>query len=406
MIYSLEDFQYLENAFDRLYDIGGSNNGGVTRLGYSKEEDEMHAVFSALGKAMNLKTYCDQAGNTFIAYGREDRDYYLIGSHLDSVVDGGRYDGVAGILAGLLILRWAINDGIDIPIRIVALRCEESSNFGVCTLGSSLITNSSSGLDLSILMGKDGQTLGKIFTKKNYTLNPAQITGVKHYLELHIEQGRVLEENKQQIGIVTTIAGPRRFNLYIQGLAEHSGATPMNMRNDALCAAAELILAIEKIGQAESVNHSVATVSVINNQPNALNVIPGSVQLQVDTRGIDVASLDRMEYQMKQAGKAICQRRGAGFIKEKFCDARPVDMDKTIQERFAGAANKFGISYRQMISGAGHDAMNFSKLFGAALLLIPCKNGISHNKNEFANMDSICSGARVLYEYLKEEYVI
>jgi N-carbamoyl-L-amino-acid hydrolase len=399
MEYLLDDIRYVETAFNRFYDIGATDSGGVTRLGYTQEEDEMHAVFSELGREMGMEVYSDAVGNTFVSNG--GADYYLIGSHLDSVVDGGRYDGVAGILAGLLVTRWAKRDGIDLPIRTVAFRCEESSNFGLSTLGSSMVTKG--GVEAAALEGKDKRTLGEIFAERGYSLKPDRISGVREYLEVHIEQGRVLEEYRQRIGIVTTIAGPRRFNLYIQGRAEHSGATPMVMRNDALCAAAELILEIEKIGMAESVRHSVATVGVVENRPNALNVIPGEVKLQVDTRGIEIASLDEMEQRIKQAGKSICGRRGAGFIKEKIGETQPVAMDHKMQDKLARAAHSLGISHRRMMSGAGHDAMQLAEICDAAMLFIPCRDGVSHNKKEFAHMESICDGAKVIYKYLQEE---
>jgi N-carbamoyl-L-amino-acid hydrolase len=403
MEYPLDDILYVEMAFGRFYDIGAADSGGVTRLGYTKEEDEMHAVFAELGREMGMEIHSDPVGNTFVSNGGGRGDHYLIGSHLDSVVDGGRYDGVAGILAGLLTMRWARRDGMNLPVRTVAFRCEESSNFGVSTLGSSLVTKGGVGADVAAREGRDGRTLGEIFAERGYSLKPDRISGVREYLEVHIEQGRVLEEYRQRIGIVTTIAGPRRFNLYIQGRAEHSGATPMVMRSDALCAAAELILEIEKIGMAESVRHSVATVGVIENRPNALNVIPGEVKLQVDTRGIETASLDEMERRIKQAGKSICGRRGAGFIKEKTGETRPVAMDHKMQDKLARVAHSLNISHRRITSGAGHDAMQLAEICDAAMLFIPCRDGVSHNKKEFAHMESICDGARVIYKYLQEE---
>ncbi|MDR3265286.1 MAG: hydantoinase/carbamoylase family amidase [Synergistaceae bacterium] len=401
----LEDIHYLEAAFDRFYDIGVTDSGGVTRLGYTEEEDGMHAVFASLGEEMGMEVFADAVGNTFVSgsISGDDRDRYLIGSHLDSVVDGGRYDGVAGVLAGLLILRWAKRDGLDLPVRVVAFRCEESSNFGVSTLGSGLVTGGVVEAEAAQLAGKDGLTLGKIFEERGYSLRPDRIAGVREYLELHIEQGRILEEYRQRVGIVTTIAGPRRFNLYLQGRAEHSGATPMVMRTDALCAAAELILEIEKIGMAESVRHSVATAAVIENRPNALNVIPGEVRLQVDTRGVEIASLDEMEQRIRQAGKSIAARRGVGFIREKIGEAKPTTMDHRMQDKLARAAHRLGVSHRGMMSGAGHDAMKMAEICDSALLFIPCREGVSHNKNEFANMESICDGAGVIYEYLREE---
>ena len=290
----IEDVQYCEKLFDSFYDVGCTETGGVTRLGYSAQEDQMHEVFAGLAKELNCKILKDEVGNTY-ASNANGKEYYLIGSHLDSVIEGGRYDGVAGIIAGLMVMRWAREDGVNIPLRVGAFRCEESSNFGCCTIGSGLITKEIYKQDVGSLVSKAGKSLEQIFRERSLNLHPSRINGVKQYLELHIEQGKVLEEAGTPVGIVQTIAGPRRFKLYLRGMAEHSGATPMGMRCDAMCAASEIILELERIGNREAVYQSVATVGVVNNHPNALNVIPGEVELGVDIRGIEVSSLDRID---------------------------------------------------------------------------------------------------------------
>lgn len=402
MIHTIEDIAFAEELFDRFYNVGSTGTGGVTRLGYSKEEDEMHEIFASIGEELGCKCYHDEVGNTFVSNTDED-EYTLIGSHLDSVIDGGRYDGVSGIITGLLILHWLKENNINLPLKVVAFRCEESSNFGRCTIGSGLITKEIYKHDVGDCVSKTGERLKDIFDSRGYSLQPQIIRGVKQYFELHIEQGKVLEEYGDQVGIVSTIAGPRRFNLHILGQAEHSGATPMDMRSDALCGAAEIILEIENIGREESLYSSVATVGVVQNLPNALNVIPGDVTLGVDMRGIDSESLERMETRMKNTAKKICARRGLTFYKEKINEIPPIGMTKELQERLCKAAKQLHISHRVMPSGAGHDAMSFANICDTAMLFIPCEKGISHNKKEFTTIESICDGARVLFECLKED---
>jgi len=405
MMHSIEDIEYAEYLFDKFYGIGSSENGGVTRLGYTEVEDEMHNTLKELGAEKGFGNYEDEVGNTYL-YDKScdmDDEYYLIGSHLDSVIDGGRYDGVAGIITGLLIMNWAKEDGLDLPIRIGAMRCEESSNFGRSTIGSGLITKEVYKHDIGEAINKQGESLREVFKRKGYNLHPARIQGVKEYIELHIEQGKVLEEYGDKVGIVQTIAGPRRFNIHIHGNAEHSGATPMGMRTDALCAAAEIILEIEEIGKSESMYQSVATVGVVGNKPNALNVIPGEVQLGVDMRGIDIASLDRMEARLKATCKRVCEKRKLKYFREKTSDIPPIGMSLELQQKLLDAAKKLRIPHRSMISGAGHDAMSFANICDTAMVFIPCAKGISHNKKEFATIESICDGAKVIYEYLKEE---
>ena len=400
MKHSFEDIQYCETLFNCFYDVGGLTSGGVTRLGYTEIEDQMHEIFTRLGKELGCESAHDEVGNTFVGSAARD-GCYLIGSHLDSVIDGGRYDGVAGIIAGLMVLRWAREEGLNIPIRVGAFRCEESSNFGCCTIGSGLVTREISREKVAGLVSKDGQTLESIFAGRGYRLDPPRISGLAGYLELHIEQGKVLEESGTSVGIVQTIAGPRRFKLYLRGLAEHSGATPMALRNDAMCAAAELILEIERLGNKEAAYQTVATVGVVNNKPNVMNVIPGEVELGVDIRGIDRTSLDRIELEMKDAAKRICFRRNIEYLEEKLSEFPPVNMSGDVQMGLERAAQRLGISSRRMMSGAGHDAMAFPALCETGMVFIPCQKGISHNRAEFASLSSICDGARVIYEYLK-----
>ena len=334
MRHAIEDVEYAEYLFDRFYGIGSCESGGVTRLGYTEVEDEMHRTLCELGKEKGYGNFADQVGNTYLYRTQYSKDepYWLVGSHLDSVIEGGRYDGVAGIIAGLLVMSWAERDGLDLPIRVGAMRCEESSNFGR-----------------------------------------------------------------------STIAGPRRFRVHVHGNAEHSGATPMGMRTDALAAAAEIILEVEEIGKSEAMHQSVATVGVIVNHPNALNVIPGEVELGVDMRGIDVASLDRMEARLKAACTRICEKRRLTYFREKTSDIPPIEMSSETQQKLLDAAKRLRIPHRLMISGAGHDAMSFAHICDTGMVFIPCVKGISHNKKEFATIESILDGAMVMYEHLKEE---
>ncbi|MCU6748605.1 MULTISPECIES: M20 family metallo-hydrolase [Lachnospiraceae] len=402
MIHSRRDIQYCEELFKSFYNIGATADGGVTRLGYTQTEDRMHETLIADGKQMGYMDVTDEVGNTYICNSMEE-NYYLIGSHLDSVVEGGRYDGVAGVIAGMMVLRWAKEDELKVPIRVGAFRCEESSNFGCCTIGSGLITKEAYKQDIEGLLSKDGKLLGDIFAERGLHIRPKKIEGVRQYLELHIEQGKVLKECHTQLGIVSTIAGPIRYSLYFHGMAEHSGTTPMMMRNDALCAAAEVILEVERIGQRESMYQSVATVGVLYNRPNAMNVIPGEVEIGIDIRGIDPASLDRIERGVLDSARAICRKRKVQLIEEKLSSIPPIEMTKDLALKLEKAARELQISNRVMVSGAGHDAMSFASVCDTAMVFIPCDKGISHNKMEFATIEDICNGARVIYEHIRRE---
>ena len=396
------DLAYLGRLFDTFYEVGALPDGGVTRLGYTEAEDEMHRRFTALAKELGCAVETDLAGNTY-AYLAPADEYILIGSHLDSVIEGGRYDGVAGVMAGLLLLKRARDERCLLPLKVAAFRCEESSNFGCCTMGSGLVTHQlkEGPEQLARLTGKNGVTLGDVFARRGLSLTPPRITGVRAYLELHIEQGKVLEETNTRVGVVSTIAGPRRWKLQLKGLAEHSGATPMSMRQDALCAAAEIVLAVEQIGRREAaLCESVATVGVLQNSPNALNVVPGAAELGIDLRGSRLDSLDRMEQDTLSAAREICQRRNISLTESKLSELDPVSMDPSLQQGLMAAADRLGISCRNMPSGAGHDAMAFAPLFPTGMVFIPCEKGISHNPMESTSLRSILDGADVLWAYL------
>ena len=396
------DLAYLGRLFDTFYEVGALPDGGVTRLGYTEVEDEMHRRFTALAMELGCAVEADLAGNTY-AYLAPADEYILIGSHLDSVIEGGRYDSVAGVMAGLLLLKRARDERCLLPLKVAAFRCEESSNFGCCTMGSGLVTHQlkEGPEQLARLTGKNGVTLGDVFARRGLSLTPPRITGVRAYLELHIEQGKVLEETGTRVGVVSTIAGPRRWKLQLKGLAEHSGATPMSMRQDALCAAAEIVLAVEQIGRREAaLCESVATVGVLQNSPNVLNVVPGAAELGIDLRGSHMDSLDRMEQDTLSAAREICGRRNISLTESKLSELDPVSMDPSLQQGLMAAADRLGISCRNMPSGAGHDAMAFAPLSPTGMVFIPCEKGISHNPMESTSLRSILDGADVLWAYL------
>lgn len=396
-----EDLRFVRAAFERFAPIGALAGGGVTRLGFSPEEDAMHAAFAALCAQEGFDVTADGIGNSFAAVPGAQGPYTLLGSHLDSVVEGGCFDGVAGVIAGLLVMRRLREDGCPLPVRTAAFRCEESSRFGRATIGSGLLTQEISVLDVMNLTDAEGVRFADILQERRMPLLPEKIKGVTRYLELHIEQGKILEESKRQVGIVKAIAAPRRFTVRLTGLAEHSGATPMQLRSDALCAAAEIILGVERIGRNESIYHSVATVGVIRNTPNVLNVIPGEVSLGVDLRGIDTASLARMETALGNLCESVCGVRPVAYEKTPLSASDPVAMDEEMQSGLLAAAHARGISAMRMISGAGHDAASFAPICPTAMVFIPCRNGVSHNKLEFTTPEAVCTGAEVILEYLR-----
>lgn len=392
--------KHLNNIMNEFNKIGNNEeNKGVTRLGYSQIEDKMHECFLKIAKKENLQTYTDEVGNSY-AYFKEYDKYDYIGSHLDSVVQGGKYDGVLGVAVGLALLIYLKDKNIDIPLKVIALRCEESSNFMYSMIGSKLITKSINEKSIEKLKSLDGKMLKDIFNEKSYSIKPSKISDIKKFIELHIEQGRVLESKNKKIGIVTTIAGSSRFIVKIKGMAEHSGATPMEIRKDSLCAASEIILEIERIGDLEN-DHSVGTVGYIKNYPNAMNVVPGETEFSIDFRDIENDSMERMRNKIKKVIEKVASKRKVSYELKEFPISPAVDMNKKGIEDFEKISLENNIDYLIMPSGAGHDAMIFSKIVDTNLIFIPCKEGISHNPKEDINLDHAVVGGSLIFKYLE-----
>lgn len=395
------DIDVIKRWFDYLYSIGADETGGVTRLGYTKNEDVMHGAIRNFAREMGLKYSSDEVGNTYV-YDEDYEEYYLIGSHLDSVISGGRYDGVVGVLTGLLILKWIKDNNLNIPLKVVAFRCEESSSFGIATVGSGLITKKLQIEKMKKVKNTEGVSLYEALRFRGYNPECRKIEGVLNYFELHIEQGRILEDEGLKIGIINSIAAATRYWLTIDGRQDHSGATPMGMRQDALCAAGEIIIELENIAKRESVHSSVGTVGYLGNYPNAFNVVPGRVKMGLDIRGIDKASIDRIDDEIVKFVDEVCKKRNLNYELDNISKAIPVKLDENLKNELSEVATKLGIEHKIMNSGAGHDAMKFWDIAPTGMVFIPCKDGVSHNKAEEIEYEDIILGSKIIFEELKQ----
>ena len=332
----------------------------------------------------------------------------MVGSHTDSVPNGGNYDGVVGVLSAIEVIRSMIDDGYehDHTIAVVDFMCEESGRFGNATLGSKAMRGELTVQDLHRLVDKQGISLYEALKGRN--LNPDGIETmaykrpVKSFTEIHIEQGKVLEHEQKTIGIVTGIAAPERFYVTIRGNADHSGATPMNLRHDALCGASKIILGIEEIASTQEEPPVVGTVGVVEVTPGAMNVIPGAVKLGVDIRSISKAARNSVVTLVKEFIDITAEKRGLSYTIETIAQDYPVEMHPAMIREIEEAVKSVGIEYMTMPSGAGHDAMHWAEVVPTGMIFIPCRDGISHNPAEFAEMDDIVTGAAVLDKVLRK----
>ncbi|MDR3258032.1 MAG: M20 family metallo-hydrolase [Fusobacteriaceae bacterium] len=394
-----KNLSIINEWFKNFYSIGTDESGGVTRLGYTKNEDIMHGSLRNLARSIGLKYSSDEVGNTYV-YQDDYEDCYMIASHLDSVINGGRYDGVAGIVAGLLILKWIKENNIKIPVKLCAFRCEESSMYGIATVGSALVTHKITHEKLKKATNKEGVSLYDALKKRGYSPECKKIDNIKGFFELHIEQGRILEIKDIKIGFVSHIAAPTRYWLTIEGRQDHSGATPMDFRMDALCAGAMIITKLEEIANIESINKTVGTIGYIDNYPNAFNVISGKVKLGIDIRGIDKNSIDRVSGDIKEYIAKVCSDRKLKYDLVNISSDEPVKMNENLIKKMEKAANKLSEPYYVMPSGAGHDAMKFVDICPTGMIFIPCRGGISHNKDEMINYSDLLTGTKIIFETL------
>lgn len=332
----------------------------------------------------------------------------MVGSHTDSVPNGGNYDGVVGVLSAIEVIRSMIDDGYehDHTIAVVSFMCEESGRFGDATLGSKAMRGELRLQDLHRLVDKQGISLYEALKGRN--LNPDEIKQVeykrpvKSFTEIHIEQGKVLEHEAKPIGVVTGIAAPERFYVTIRGNADHSGATPMNLRHDALCGASKIILGIEEIAAMQEEPPVVGTVGIVEVTPGAMNVIPGVVKLGVDIRSISEVARNSVVTLIKEFIDVTAEKRGLSYTIEPVAQDHPVAMHPAMIREIEEAVTSLGVEYMALPSGAGHDAMHWADDVPTGMIFIPCLNGISHNPAEFAEMDDIVTGVEVLDKVLRK----
>ena len=399
------DAKRFERNFNAISEFGALKGGGLTRLAFSKEDLEARKFLINLIEKNGFKLKIDNVGNIFAIYdeGCEvGAKPVCVGSHIDSVPNGGFYDGTLGVMAGLEALSSIKEAGIKLkrPLWLINFSCEESSRFKTATIGSKIISGKLGLQRLHELKDEDGISLFEAMSAAGFkpqNLDEAILkeNSLHAYLELHIEQGPVLERSAISVGVVSGIAAPIRFEITIHGKADHSGATPMNMRSDALLAASHIIIAANKF--AKNKKTAVATVGYVHAKPGVLNVVPGEARLGVDLRDIDKASLEELNLELRNyVGELSHELKFSYEIRELSSD-EPVKLSKHAINLLEDEAKKLGIKTLTLPSGAGHDAMNLTKLASSVgMLFIPCVDGISHNIAEAINFKDAVFATKIL----------
>lgn len=348
-----------------------------------------------------MHTWQDAAGNLFGRYQSPNSNAktLLIGSHLDTVPNGGKYDGMLGVVAPITLLGALHAQKVTLPfhIDVVGFGDEEGTRFGSTLLGSRALTGQwpDEWCDLvdekGVTLAQAMQHFGLDFQNISHAKLPAQ--NLLGYLELHIEQGPVLEQAQQPVGVVSAIAGAKRFQITVTGMAGHAGTVPMPLRQDALCAASEMILAIEACAQDHGI---VATVGQINNRPNGVNVIAGTTQFSLDIRSADDKLRDQALTQIVNRIQTIADTRQVILQWQQTHSANAVQCDTKLQTMLSNSIKKTGYSPLTLPSGAGHDAMEIASLCPIAMLFMRCDKGISHHPDEAILASDVAIALQVL----------
>ena len=394
-----------ETNFNAISEFGALKGGGLTRLAFSKEDLEARKFLINLIEKNGFKLKIDNVGNIYAIYDdgcEADAKPVCVGSHIDSVPNGGFYDGTLGVMAGLEALTAIKEAGIKLkrPLWLINFSCEESSRFKTATIGSKIISGKLSQQRLHELKDEDGISLFEAMSTAGFkpqNLDEAILkeNSLHAYLELHIEQGPVLERSAISVGVVSGIAAPIRFEITIQGKADHSGATPMNMRSDALLAASHIIIAANKF--AKNKKTAVATVGYAHAKPGVLNVVPGEARLGVDLRDIDKKSLEELNLELRNFVDELSRELKFSYEIRELSSDEPVKLSEHAINLLEEEAAKLGVKTLTLPSGAGHDAMNLTKLASSVgMLFIPCVDGISHNTKEAINFKDAVSATKIL----------
>jgi beta-ureidopropionase / N-carbamoyl-L-amino-acid hydrolase len=380
--------------------IGATPKGGVCRLALTDLDKQGRDLFVRWAKEAGCTINVDKMGNVFARRAGKDDSLtpVVTGSHADSQPTGGRFDGIYGVLGGLEVIRSLNDHGIetDRPIEVVIWTNEEGSRFAPAMVASGVFAGVFT-LDYGLSRADvDGKTMGEELARIGYAGDRPMGKPIHAAFELHIEQGPILEAEGKTIGVVHAAQGQRWYEVIYTGQESHAGPTPMPRRRDALLGAARVIDLVNRIGL-EHAPYACATVGMIQNHPNSRNVIPGRVFFTIDIRHPEDAVLAEMDRKVREGVARIAAETKLELTKlEQIFYYAPIAFDKACVDSVRAAAERFGYSHRDIVSGAGHDACYLSKVAPTAMIFVPCVDGISHNEVEDATPEWIEAGGNVL----------
>jgi N-carbamoyl-L-amino-acid hydrolase len=390
--------------FDEMSQIGRSPGGGASRLAFSIQDQTAREFIREKMREAGLEVFQDPAGNIHgLRAGAETGPTVATGSHSDSVKNGGHFDGVVGLLGAIEVMR-ALNDaGIRTRrgLEAICFLAEEPNSFGLSCFGSRALSGQ---LSRSLLFGRcdrDGRKLStalaplEVSPEAILALNPRDFR-YHAFVELHVEQGKALYQAKIPLGLVTDIVGAYRYRVKFIGQAEHSGGTPMDQRRDALAAAAEAILAVERICKSHQARDIVGTVGVIHASPGMINVIPGECDIIIEVRGRVHFPKSAPVAEIKAALQNLSRQRGVEVHIETLMEDESQAVSPRVLQTLEQSAKALGYPYLMMPSRTGHDAMHMAALADVGMIFLPSREGIGHHPSEWTELEDIEKGLQLL----------
>ncbi len=399
------DIGRLQQEIDTLALISESPAPVVTRVLFSQADLKARDYVKGLCRAAGLTIREDGAGNVFVRWTGSDERLPPIatGSHIDAIPNAGRYDGVVGVLGAIEAIRALKQSGFKPrhSIELIIFTAEEPTRFGIGCLGSRLLAGSISLEKAAALRDPDGKSLEDLRSTAGFGGHSLQVVKLPAnsyagFVELHIEQGPLLEQENIPIGVVEKIAAPSTLRLQLTGVGGHAGAMLMPIRHDALLAGAEIALAVEQAALQSGSSDTVGTTGVFRIEPGAVNSVPCRAWLEIDFRDTIVATRDAALQRIEESVAQICKRRGVAFQLERLNVDSPAICDPHLIQVVAEVGRERGVGVKKMISRAYHDSLFMAQICPTTMIFIPCRGGVSHRPDEFSSPEQIQRGVEVL----------
>ena len=404
------DVQRLQREIDELALISEAEPPVVTRVLFSEADLRGREFVKTLCREAGMTVRSDAVGNIFARWEGANAKLALVatGSHIDAIPNAGKYDGVVGVLGAIEAIRALKKSGCrpQRAIELIVFTAEEPTRFGIGCIGSRLLSGVLSPEKAATLRDREGRSLDEWRRGAGYTGSLASTRLSQDcyaaFVELHIEQGPILERGNTAIGIVEKIAAPSTLRMQLTGVGGHAGGTLMPGRRDALLAGAEIALAVERAVTGTGSPDTVGTTGVFRIEPGAVNSVPCRALLEIDVRDTKVATRDAALLQIETAAVEICRQRQVTLQSERLNVDPPAVCDSALVETVAGVCRRLGASHTKMISRAYHDTLFMAQLCPSTMIFIPCREGISHRPDEFSSPEQIETGVRVLAQTLAQ----